>query len=61
MQAQLRAVQRDRRTYLEDPENDIEAYEAWCDAFDLHARTEEISTLLSTDEIVQRFDPILYL
>eukprot|EP00729_Bicosta_minor_P010299 gene10299-10744_t len=53
-EAQLRAVQRDRKTYLTDPQGDEDAYHAWCEQFDLHARTEEISQLLSTDEVVQK-------
>ena len=57
-EAQLRAVQRNRKTYLNEPEGDQDAYHAWCDQFDLHACTEEISQLLSTDEMVQKLQVV---
>jgi len=53
-EAQLIAIQRDRNTYLSDPEGDPVEYTEWTEGCDLNERTEEITKLLSTDDVIRK-------
>eukprot|EP00039_Didymoeca_costata_P009553 m.126753 g.126753 ORF g.126753 m.126753 type:complete len:345 (-) comp14525_c0_seq2:1578-2612(-) len=52
-EVQLKEVQHSRKTYLDEPA-DQEAFVTWSEGFDMSLKTEDITKLLSSDDVIRK-------